>query len=137
MPNVFQGKERLFLAMHSYYHCVPGRMRVRMPALKHQPGRGAEVERLLRGIAGVSAVTFTPLTGSVVVLFDPDRIGPDQISGCLKDGGLLDPSLVISADEHIQGAVTQAGLRIGKVAVGWALGKTLEANGLSLLAALI
>jgi hypothetical protein len=44
---------------------------------------------------------------------------------------------VISADEHIQGAVTRAGLRIGKVAVGWALGKALEANGLSLLAALI
>jgi hypothetical protein len=33
--------------------------------------------------------------------------------------------------------VTHAGLRIGKVAIGWALSKTLEANGLSLLAALI
>jgi copper chaperone CopZ len=123
--------------MHSYYHCVPGRMRVKIPALKHQPDRGEEVKRILRDMDGVSAVAFTPLTGSLVVLFDQDRIGPEQISGCLKDGGLFDPSLVISSDEHIQGAVTQAGLQIGKVALSWALGKALEANGLSLLAALI
>jgi copper chaperone CopZ len=101
--------------MHSYYHCVPGRMRVKIPALKHQPDRGEEVKRVLRGMDGVSAVAFTPLTGSVVVLFDQDRIGPEQISGCLKDGGL----------------------NMFKVAVGWAIGKALEANGLSLLAALI
>jgi copper chaperone CopZ len=92
---------------------------------------------MLRGLDGVTAVTFNPITGSLVVLFDQDRVGPEQISGCLKDGGLFDPSLVISSDEHIQGAVTQAGLQIGKVALSWALGKALEANGLSLLAALI
>jgi copper chaperone CopZ len=112
-------------------------MRVKIPALKSQPDHGEEVKSLLEGIDGVSAVTFNPLTGSVVVLFDQDRIGPEKISGHLKDGGLFDPSLVISSDEHIQGVVTQAGLRIGKVAVGWALGKALEANGLSFLAALI
>ena len=123
--------------MPSYFHCVPGRMRVKIPALKSQPDHGEEVKSSLEGIDGVSAVTFNPLTGSVVVLFDQDRIGPEKISGHLKDGGLFDPSLVISSDEHIQGVVTQAGLRIGKVAVGWALGKALEANGLSFLAALI
>ena len=123
--------------MKSYYHCVPGRMRVRIPAWKQQPNRGEEVKRLLRGMDGVSAITFTPLTGSVVAFFDQDRIDPDQIVGCLKDGGLLDSSLEISADEHFQDGVTQAGLRIGKVAVGWALGKALEANGLALLAAFI
>jgi copper chaperone CopZ len=112
-------------------------MRVKIPALKAQPDRGEEVKSSLEGIDGIKAVTFTPLTGSVVVLFDQDRIGPEKISGRLKDGGLFDPSLVISSDEHIQDAVSRAGLRIGKVAVGWALGKALEANGLSLLAALI
>ncbi len=123
--------------MHSYYHCVPGRMRVKIQDLKHQPGRGEEVKNLLQGLDGVTAVTFTPLTGSVLILFNPDRIASEQISGCLKDRGLFDPSGVISSDEHIQAAVTHAGLRIGKVAVGWALGKALESNGLSLLAALI
>lgn len=123
--------------MQSYYHCVPGRMRVKIPALKFQPAHGEEVKSSLEGIDGIKAVTFTPLTGSVVVLFDQDRIGPEKISGHLKDVGLFDPSLVISSDEHIQDAVSRAGLRIGKVAVGWALGKALEANGLSLLAALI
>ena len=123
--------------MPSYYHCVPGRMRVKIHALKHQPDHGEDVKRVLRGLDGVNAVTFTPLTGSVVVLFDPDRISPEQIKGCLRDHGLFDPALVISSDEHFQDAVTQAGLQIGKVALGWALSKALKANGLSLLAALI
>jgi len=123
--------------MHGYYHCVPGRMRVKIPALKHQPGRGEEVKNLLRGLEGVTAVTFTALTGSLVVLFDPDRTGLEQICGCLRHLGLFDPARAISSNVHIQAAVTHAGLRIGKAAVGWALEKALQANGLSLLAALI
>lgn len=123
--------------MHGYYHCVPGRMRVKIPVLKHQPGRGSEVKSLLQGLDGVTVVTFTALTGSLVVLFDPSRIGPEQVCGCLHDRGLFDPARAISSDDHVQAAVTQAGLRIGKAAVGWALGKALQANGLSLLAALI
>jgi hypothetical protein len=86
---------------------------------------------------GVADVTFTALTGSLVVLFDPDRIAPEQITGCLSDLGLFDPSAAASSGDPIQGAVTRAGLQIGRVAVSWALGKTLQANGLSLLAALI
>jgi hypothetical protein len=123
--------------MHSYYHCVPGRMRVKIPALKYQPDRGEEVKSLLRGIDGVTGVTFTALTGSLVVLFDSSRIGPEQICVCLNDRGLFDPALATSSDDHIQSAVTQVGLQIGKAAVGWALGKALQDNGLSLLAALI
>jgi hypothetical protein len=123
--------------MQAYFHSVPGRIRIKLPALKEQPDRGEQIKPRLLGLEGVNAVTFNPLTGSVVVLFEPDRIGPEQISGFLKDGGLFDPSQVISADEHLQDAVTRAGLRIGKLAFGWALSKTLEAKGLSLLAALI
>ena len=123
--------------MQDYYHCVPGRLRVKTHALKHQPDRGDQVKHLLQGLDGVTAVTFTALTGSLLVLFDPDRIGPEQICGFLSERGLFDPALAASSDERIQGAVTQAGLRIGKTAVGWALGRVLQANGLSLLAALI
>jgi hypothetical protein len=123
--------------MHSYYHCVPGRIRIKIQALRHRPDRGEDVQRLLRTLDGVDAVTFTSLTGSLVVLFEPDRISPEQIKGCLRDHGLFDPALTISSDEHIQEVVTQAGLRVGKVALGWALSRALQANGLSLLAALI
>jgi hypothetical protein len=123
--------------MQDYYHCVPGRMRIKIQALKHQPGRGNEVKTLLIGLDGVTAVTFTALTGSLVVFFDPARIDPDRICECLIERGLIDPALATASNDQVQDAVTQAGLRIGRVAVGWALGKALQANGLSLLAALI
>jgi copper chaperone CopZ len=112
-------------------------MRIKIPALKNQTHRGEEVKRLLERLDGVRTVTFTPLTGSIVILFDSDRTAPQQIEACLNASGLFDPSRITSADEQLQAAVTHAGLRIGKVAIGWALSKTLEANGLSLLAALI
>jgi len=123
--------------MQDYYHCVPGRMRVKIRALKHHPRRGSEARRLLLGLAGVTTVTFTALTGSLVVLFDSGRIAPEQICSCLNEHGLFNPTAAITSDDHIQGAVTQAGLQIGRAAVGWALGKALEANGLYLLAALL
>lgn len=123
--------------MQDYYHCVPGRMRIRTQAMKHQPNRASKVKRQLQGMDGVTAVRFTALTGSLVVFFDPDRIGPDQIRSRLSGLGLLDPALPTSSNDPVQTVVTQAGLRIGKAAVGWALGKALQANGLSLLAALI
>jgi hypothetical protein len=122
--------------MKDYYHCVPGRLRVKSQTLKCQPGGGSEAKRLLQGLDGVAEVRFTALTGSLVVLFDPDRIGPEQICGCLSDLGLFTPAPASSIDP-VQTMVTGAGLRIGKAAAGWALGKVLQANGLSLLAALI
>jgi len=123
--------------MPAYYHCVPGRMRIRIRALKHQPDLGSEVKNQLHGLDGVTGVTYAALTGSVVVLYDPGRIGPDQICECLIDRGLFDVAIAAAPNDPVQDAVTQAGLRIGKAAVGWAVGRALQASGLSLLAALI
>lgn len=123
--------------MPDYYHCVPGRMRVKSQTLKSHPSGGSEARRLLQGLDGVADVRFTALTGSLVVLFDPARIGPEQICGCLSDLGLFDPAPAAFSSDPVQSMVTGAGLRIGKAAAGWALGKVLQANGLSLLAALI
>lgn len=123
--------------MQDYYHCVPGRLRVKSLALKSHPSGGNEARRLLRGLDGVADVRFTALTGSLVVLFDPARIGPEQICGCLSDIGLFDPAPAASSSDSLQTMAAGAGVRIGKAAAGWALGKLLQANGLSLLAALI
>lgn len=123
--------------MQDYFHCVPGRMRVKSQSLKRQPGRGSEAKRLLQVLDGVTGASFTALTGSLVVNFDPYRIDPDQICRCLNDLGLFDPALAASSNDPVQNVVAQAGLHIGKAAAGWALGKVLQANGLSMLAALI
>jgi hypothetical protein len=112
-------------------------MRVKIPALRSHSDYGEEVKSTLQNMDGVRAVSFSPLTGSLVVCFNQDRISPEQILGFLQNYGLLDTSLVMASDEPNQLAVTPLGLRIGKAALGWVLGKALEDSALSLLAALI
>jgi hypothetical protein len=55
----------------------------------------------------------------------------------LIDHHYFDESNAITHDEHVQIAAAKAGLKVGKIILGWAVSKTLEAKGLSMLAAII
>ena len=57
----------------------------------------------------------------------------------LSSGGArpFDEANAITHDELVQSAVAKAGFKIGKLIFGWAVSKTLEANGLSMFAAII
>jgi hypothetical protein len=52
-------------------HAIPGRVRLRFPALKGEPGLSHEVERQLSALPVVRRVEVNPVTGSVLVLYDP------------------------------------------------------------------
>src|SRR5262245_37037157 len=58
---------------------VPGRVRLRAPGLKRRPELGAMVEREMRTIDGVREVSVNPLTGSVLIQFDPTRVALEQL----------------------------------------------------------
>ena len=123
--------------MSYYVHKVPGRVRVRIPQLRNHPQRTQRVCRLLESQDGIETISANALTGSVVVRFDTDRLDDAQILDLLSENGLFDHQLAIPADEHIDRAATRAGQAMGRVLASWVLGKALESNGLSLLAALI
>jgi hypothetical protein len=65
--------------MISYLHHVPGRLRVSLPAVKRNRAAAAAVERALAALDGIRAVHANPLTGSVIVRYDPARIGSDGV----------------------------------------------------------
>lgn len=123
--------------MTAYMHCVPGRMRLKSPSWKTSPEEGEEAKTFLQSLPGVRSAAFTPLTGSLVVHFDPRLLRPEEIMAKLAERGLIDPSRLHSLEDRFEQAVATAGQRIGRAAVGWALGRALDASGLSLLAALI
>lgn len=120
-----------------YCHHVPGRIRVKLPDVKREPAVADRVEEILKGVAGVTAVKVTPLTGSVVILYNPGQTAHGRILSVLQDQGLFDPSQAVTNDEHVQAAVADVGMRLGRAALGWAVGRSLDASGLSLLAALL
>jgi len=123
--------------MSYYLHKVPGRLRVKLPQLRNHPHRSRRVRELLEAQAGVQAVSANELTGSVLIHYDSDLLEEQRILALLREQDLFDDRLVIAADEHIDRVASKASNAVGRAMVGWVVGKALEANGLSLLAALI
>lgn len=55
-------------------HRMPGRIRFRSERLKANTGFAREIEETLSPIAGIQAVEASPVTGSVLVLYDLERL---------------------------------------------------------------
>jgi hypothetical protein len=123
--------------MDPYIHSVPGRLRVKVPMIRHQKSKGQKILALLENLDGIDQTTVNTLTGSVVINYDDEIINVKQILDILKRHNYFDASMALSMDKHIQKAATKAGQKFGRAAFGWAVGKALEANGMSFLAAFI
>lgn len=122
--------------MEFYVHHVPGRLRVRIPAIRKNHRKAHQINELL-DVYGVDELKVNPLTGSVVVKFDPSQVTPEQLLQLLKAEGLFDSSRAITCDEKIQRASSHAASKVGRAMFGYAVGKILEASGFPILAALI
>mgnify|MGYP006299876537 FL=1 len=123
--------------MTYYVHQVPGRLRVKSPCLKHQPIKCQRVVAHLSGHTGIDKVKVNHLTGSIVVTYDPADIGEERILDILEYEKLFDRSLAVRNDVHMDLAATRAGKAVGRAAFSYIVGRALESNGLSLLAAFI
>jgi hypothetical protein len=72
-----------------YLHHVPGRLRLRLAALK---GNGLAATRacaMARAISGVTDVQANEATGSLVIRYDPRRLTPDALWAALCENGLV------------------------------------------------
>lgn len=55
-------------------HALPGRLRLKVPQVKGDAAFARRVEERLRLVPALREVTAVPLTGSVVVMYDPEAI---------------------------------------------------------------
>lgn len=122
--------------MAYYVHQIPGRLRVRIPAIRFNSYVAAEIENLLN-LHGVEKVEINHLTGSVVVAYNPQRLDSKELLHILREKGYYDSSRAITCEEHIQRATSAVANKAGRCFFGWAVGKALESSGFSLLAAFI
>jgi hypothetical protein len=107
-----------------------------MPQIRNNPKK-VETVRDLRDIYGVDDLNVNHITGSVIIKFDPQITSADQLLSDLKENGLYDSSRAITCDQKIQQIWDKATSKFCRAVFGYTVGKALEANGLSLLAALI
>jgi hypothetical protein len=123
--------------MRYYVHDVPGRLRVKIPLLKGNQSQADEIQRMLIGVGGVRNTSFNPLTGSLIVVYDPESLASEKILDLLKERYQLDDAKALSADKFIQNMASKVGEAISRAAFSWAMGQVFEASGLSLLSVLV
>jgi len=75
---------------HQIHH-VPGRLRVRVPAVKKCNDNAALLKGLLQAVPGVSAAEPNVTSGSIVVRYDPQSTSAALILSVLTDRGYFQP----------------------------------------------
>ncbi len=64
-------------------HAIPGRARFYIPLLKNDPGKGNELEKQLVKADPVKQIKINPLTGTLLVIFDYDKIEIPTLTGVI------------------------------------------------------
>ncbi len=137
--------------MIHHLHHVPGRLRLRVPAIKRNEHHARAVGSVLRETDGVLRHEVSSVTGSVVVHYAPGRLDPQRLIDRLRE---LAPELAPSAAPATTGAALVpwqpvSALRlpaVGERSLVQQIGKTLatsltekliERSALALVAALL
>ena len=123
--------------MSYYVHDVPGRLRVKNPFMKGNETLARELEELLKTLGGVRSVSTNPLTGSIVVNYDPESLDSKAILATLQQNGHFHPALVMDTDQYVQEKVSQTGRFVGKALLGLFIEKAFEGTPLALLSVML
>lgn len=123
--------------MRYYMHSVPGRLRVKIPAIKRHPERARIIQALLKDLDGIESIRVNTITGSIVVKYEPGRSLSERIPSILTEKGLFDKTKTFGMDHAVFESSSKAGQALSKAFAGWAVGRALEGTSLSFLAVLI
>lgn len=120
-----------------YLHEIPGRIRVKIPALKRNQELAEEVSTFTFGIPGVTYVAPNTLTGSLIILYDSDKTSSDKILEALDLHGYFDRARAVTNEEYIRNKVSRATHIVSKAMGGAFMDVALEGSGLGFLSVLI
>lgn len=123
--------------MEHYIHQVPGRLRIKNPEIKNNPGMARDMQACLLDAVGVERVTVNSVTGSVIINYDPDVLADDRLVAVLEECEYLDTSKAVTLNQCMQSKLTDVGTKVGKLCLGMLVEQGLKRTGLSFLAVLI
>ncbi|MFB6248232.1 MAG: HMA2 domain-containing protein [Salinibacter sp.] len=89
--------------MATYLHAIDGRLRVRLPALRGDRRAAARLRRTARTLPGVATANVNPLTGSLLVEYDDERLSRSEILDAL---GVEPPDSSGQGQSSLLGAVS-------------------------------
>ena len=121
----------------TYFHTVPGRLRIKIPGLRRNLRLGKELHELLNRLSGVRSTSANILTGSLVVTYDPKMISSGSILTFLSRERYIDLAKPVRDEQHADDVFARVGEAACKAVIGIALDRALKDSPLSILAALI
>jgi hypothetical protein len=129
--------------MNHYVHHVPGRLRVRTPAVKGNATRAADANNLLQQMQGVTGSAVNTLTGSIVINYDLHTLKPEVILHTLHLEGYVPPTclheLHNGGKNTPRDRIRTAGVadKVGDAVANKLVEFVLERSALALIAALL
>lgn len=117
-----------------WVHSTPGRLRVKVAAIKRDPAAAAAAERRLRREPEIVDAVASPVTGSIVIHYDAQRTSPQTILGHLSRHGL---PAAMPKPTPLEQISTELGRTLGKELLRLALAELLSIGPLEMLFALI
>ncbi len=123
--------------MKHYIHHVPGRVRMKNPDFKGNTNLLQEVASCFQGQEGIEGIETTPLTGSVVILYDQQIMPVQHMANLLQECKYIDHKQVIGLDQSMQKSFSQAGRYMGKIGLSLVADWALSGTRLSLVTALL
>lgn len=85
-------------------HAIPGRVRLKIARVKHNPALAVEIRKRFSAIQGILQVDANPVTSSVLLIYDPkDIVSLDSLGSFLKTFTCLFPEVNL---EHIKAWLT-------------------------------
>jgi copper chaperone CopZ len=113
----------------SYVHALEGRLRIKIPEVKGAPHKAREIERHLASCPGVEEVTASPVTSSVLVLYNPRLIGQEEIIFAFQEIGYLEESTPKAAGGNSthEGAIARVTTAVASTLMEVALSRLVAA----------
>lgn len=123
--------------MGDYFHNVPGRLRIRSSRIKANPQLIERVQALLGQHVAITSTAANPVTGSVLIHYDPTAISQKEILALLCEEDCFDAAKAVPHDKYVEAVVAKATGYAGRTLAGALLNSALERAAVSVLAALI
>ena len=122
--------------MSHYIHHVPGRLRLKTPALRRNESQARYVMRWLEGRIGIVSSEINTRTGSLIIRYEADTVSAQTIINDLKQEGYLDGNVSLPAAEIFVSGTT-ASHKIADTLVNKVVEAVVERSAVALIAAVL
>jgi hypothetical protein len=122
--------------MLEYVHFVPGRLRLKISELRHQHS-AADAEAYVVAIPSVRSATANPITGSLTITYDEQRLAIGDLWELLRGRGYVSGRCLQSTVIDRRSPIGSAADRFGRAVMGALLDAVVQHSARALVRVLL